>query len=530
MSKTHVYANNLEIACKASGGSSPCSFPDPCFSPPAPPAGWPVIPYPNTAYAKHATKTSKTVFICNKPVMLKDKSCFKKSTGNEPATGPKSLVTHTKKGKAFFRSWSMDVKIEGKNVCRHTDLMTHNHNPVMGNTGAWQFLSKDTKQACKDEKEKIDDECEISNRDQKRFVDRQKGRNRRRKNNRGKSNHDLRPKTWKDNHCRNLLVKPRPDLLKKQLKDFEADAKEMYHDLAGEAWDVAKNRAAEQAGDTGERMAVKWVAGLGCTVFTPAGTAACEAAVTVWNVLDGVYSVIAGAVRMSRAAMDVQEMMRILSSIPDQLTEVQEAIGDDKKRKALRKKLINEAAQAASDDPCVKARKCMLVPYKGDTYTTDKHLLTVKTGKHTLKEIPKGKGTNFMTKIGMGTSSGCCPGQTGHHVIPDSWAKKAGCTKYSEGQAPVVCVEGVSQNDGTHGEIHTKLNELLAEAMRDSPSIYNDPNEIMKMAAQSHAETFTHCSQNCIQKQLEEYYQGCKKFNAEPIPMKNNGTSSNEID
>ncbi len=275
MSKTHVYANNLEIACKASDGKSPCSFPDPCFSPPAPPAGWPVIPYANTAHAKHATKISKTVFIGNKPVILKDKSYIKKSTGNEPATGPKGLVTHTKKGKAYFRSWSMDVKIEGYNVCRHTDLMTHNHNPISGNTGAWHFLSAATKDDCKKEKEAIDKACDVSKHDQKRFVDRQKGRNRRRNRNRGKSDHALRLKTWKDNHCRHLLFQPRPDLLQKRLKKFEADAKDMYHDLAGEAWDVAKDRATEQAKNTGQRMGAKWVAGLGCTVFSPAGTAAC---------------------------------------------------------------------------------------------------------------------------------------------------------------------------------------------------------------------------------------------------------------
>ncbi|MDR0702910.1 MAG: DUF4150 domain-containing protein [Azoarcus sp.] len=30
-------------------------------------------------------------------------------------------------GKAYFTNWSPDVKIEGLNVCRHVDPMTHNH-------------------------------------------------------------------------------------------------------------------------------------------------------------------------------------------------------------------------------------------------------------------------------------------------------------------------------------------------------------------------------------------------------------------
>ncbi|VAW79003.1 hypothetical protein MNBD_GAMMA12-343 [hydrothermal vent metagenome] len=41
---------------------------------------------------------------------------FKTSTGDEPAAGPKGLITGVKKGKTYFTSWSMNVKIEGKNV------------------------------------------------------------------------------------------------------------------------------------------------------------------------------------------------------------------------------------------------------------------------------------------------------------------------------------------------------------------------------------------------------------------------------
>ena len=75
-----VYANGLAVAGKAKQGKSTACFPDPCFSPPAPSAGWIVIPYANTAYAKHTSNGSKTVFVEGKPVMLKDKSYFKTSS------------------------------------------------------------------------------------------------------------------------------------------------------------------------------------------------------------------------------------------------------------------------------------------------------------------------------------------------------------------------------------------------------------------------------------------------------------------
>jgi len=96
-----VFANGLEIACKAADGKSIASFPDPCFSPPPPSSGWILIPYANTAYAKDTSNASKTVFISGKPVMKKDVSFFKTSTGNEPAAGPKGKSTGVKKGKAY---------------------------------------------------------------------------------------------------------------------------------------------------------------------------------------------------------------------------------------------------------------------------------------------------------------------------------------------------------------------------------------------------------------------------------------------
>lgn len=125
-----VYANNMEISCKAADGKSIACFPDVCFTPPqtaATPTGVP-IPYPNTGMAKDTTKGSKTVKISGKEVMLKDKSYFKTSYGDEAGNAPKKgIITSKIKGKVYFTSWSMDVKFEGKSVVRHMDLTTHNH-------------------------------------------------------------------------------------------------------------------------------------------------------------------------------------------------------------------------------------------------------------------------------------------------------------------------------------------------------------------------------------------------------------------
>jgi len=127
--ETHVYANDNEICSKAADGKSAAAAPDVCWSPPAPPAGPVTLPYPNTSFAKDLANGSATVFICGTPIALKDVSYLATSTGNEPATESfqQGLATGVIKGKAYFTSWSSDVKVEGLNVCRHEDLMTHNH-------------------------------------------------------------------------------------------------------------------------------------------------------------------------------------------------------------------------------------------------------------------------------------------------------------------------------------------------------------------------------------------------------------------
>lgn len=132
-----VYANMMEISCKAAGGKTICAFPDVCFTPPQTPATPPgvPIPYPNTGMASDATEGSTTVQISGKEVMLKNKSCFSKSTGNEAGCAPKKgVVTSKNTGKVYFNMWSMDVKVEGENVVRHLDITTNNHGSMPGNS------------------------------------------------------------------------------------------------------------------------------------------------------------------------------------------------------------------------------------------------------------------------------------------------------------------------------------------------------------------------------------------------------------
>jgi hypothetical protein len=125
-----VFANRMEISSKSMDGKSICQFPDVCFTPPQTPGTPPgvPIPYPNTGMASDTTDGSSSVKIGGEQVMLKDKSAFSRSTGDEAGSAPKKGIINNKiKGKVFFVSWSMDVKIEGENVVRNLDMTTHNH-------------------------------------------------------------------------------------------------------------------------------------------------------------------------------------------------------------------------------------------------------------------------------------------------------------------------------------------------------------------------------------------------------------------
>lgn len=138
-----VFVNMREISCKSAAGKSICAFPDVCFTPPQTPATPPgvPIPYPNTGMASDTTSGSKKVKVSGKEVMLKDKSYFKQSVGDEAGSAPKKgLITSKNKGKVFFTVWSMDVKVEGENAVRALDLTTHNHSSQPPNTPPWPHV------------------------------------------------------------------------------------------------------------------------------------------------------------------------------------------------------------------------------------------------------------------------------------------------------------------------------------------------------------------------------------------------------
>ena len=117
-----VNVNNLTVVHASSSGMV-TGFPDVCKTPS--PAGPIPIPYPNIAQSSDTTQGSSTVKVDGNPIMLKE-SVFATSTGDEAGSAGGGVVSNTIKGKAEFVLYSFDVKVEGKNVPRLTDIMILN--------------------------------------------------------------------------------------------------------------------------------------------------------------------------------------------------------------------------------------------------------------------------------------------------------------------------------------------------------------------------------------------------------------------
>jgi hypothetical protein len=119
--------------------------------------------------ASDCTDGSSSVKISGKEVMLKNKSYFKRSMGDEAGCAPKKgVVTSKNMGKVYFIMWSMDVKVEGENVVRMMDMTTHNHASCPSNTPPQVYIDEVSVglanfDKCKDEKKAVDKACKAPN-------------------------------------------------------------------------------------------------------------------------------------------------------------------------------------------------------------------------------------------------------------------------------------------------------------------------------------------------------------------------------
>ncbi|QBE66539.1 PAAR-like domain-containing protein [Pseudoduganella lutea] len=511
--QTHVYANDQEIACKAAGsdGVSPQAFPDPCWSPPGPPAGPIVIPYPNTCFADSITNGTSTVFVCGKEVAIEDQSYFSTSTGNEPATRAfrKGVATGVITGKAYFTQWSFDVVFEGFGVPRNDDLVSHNHGSQPGNTPLFPYISRSffssfpckkeeaaIKRACAPESEHSESKKEIKSKSSLARLLRSKRRPD------GKKEH------WTKEHCDGLEMSVGKKVdAKKYIEDMKHAVSEIPKELKvldamkAELEDMVKHAAMRAGGKWALKAGAKQ---LGGSAVPLAG----NIAMGLWSIYDAGTS-IADVYEIRKVAAETLVKLDILRSRLPEINALRERFAnfDNLSAKEQEKELTKLAADAqdtlATLNDCVRARKCNLVPYTSET------------------QAPPNK--NIRTEPATGDKGGCCEGQTGHHLLPEK-SLEGTCPKYNHGTAPTVCVEGVSQNHGSHQRAHVALareHEALNRAGRVDANSTMSMSDAIDAGTRSHQRAFSlsRCSQKCIRTQLANYYNAICSTSARPIML-----------
>jgi hypothetical protein len=517
---THVYANGNEIASKSADGSSKHAFPDICHTPPATASPTPIkpfppgvpIPYPNSCHASDITNGSRTVFILGKEIALENHSYFSVSEGDDAATRKlaKGIISGAVKGRCFFQTWSPNVKVEGRAVTRHLDLVSHNHkNP--GNTGLFPYLSiAADRKPCEKTEARINKACAPKPDPNRPAPPKKKSWNPFSGTPEPEYNKD-----WRRDHC-DFLQFSAGRLNETNAKQFLEQAKAAREkiDAARDGLDtllseyggelLARGGAAlvEQAVWSKIRSGLYvgggaligagigvWAAGAGAIPGAAVGAKAggvLAIAHSAYNAYEAALLAMDGKALYDALSGELERMKGALNEL-DPLARYTKPDGtiDTERANTFLADLQDAMATA---NACTRARKCNLVPKRTQVDRTH-------------------PGVGNETAGGRG----CCPGQTGHHLLSDAMISHTGCANYDYDRAPTVCVEGYSQFFGSHRRAHSALATALEnkdKAQKIAPDGTLSLDDGIDAAVESHTLAFlaSGCDPQCTRAQLEAYY------------------------
>jgi hypothetical protein len=145
-----VFANGLEVSCKAQSNKVIAAFPYVAFTPPQTPATPPgvPIPYPTFGMDSDTDKGTSTVKIGGQTVNQKNVSYYAKCTGDEAGCAPKkNIITSKNTGKTYAHAWSNDVKADGEPVQRFSDIASNDHASPTGGGPPMPKVAKPAKKA-----------------------------------------------------------------------------------------------------------------------------------------------------------------------------------------------------------------------------------------------------------------------------------------------------------------------------------------------------------------------------------------------
>ena len=352
--------------------------------------------------------------------------------------------------------------------------------------------------------------CKIENNDE--FVEKQKKRHKKtqehneqekskpKKKRHLKTEYKIRNKTWKDESCKKLLI------------DYEGnpvDAINRVEKLTEKIWDDFFHYLKNKGIDVGGKKI-----GIFKCIYESGGNPI-SIVKCIWNFLP--VSNIPDAYEIIKKALALYGNVDVWSEVGKNLEEIEKyknctqkgmsAAECKEKLKEAKDRIFQEAVEG---NTCLKARRCLLQPYKPEV---DKEKALESTEKN--KMSPKDEVFKLNNK------SGCCPGQRAHHVVPqtkfdrkvtpkelenDDYNSDTTCDNYSKqmhDNAPTVCVEG-GHSSGTHGKMHEKTDK---QTRNDVDS--NEPHTLeqtLTQSAKAFKETFKNCDEACIKAQLDSYY------------------------
>ena len=127
-----IMANGLTICHKGSGGSAKNSTPDVCKTPTS---GGPVpIPYMIVSLSSDLVRGSTTVKADGGYSIANKGSAHSRCTGDEAGT-VKGVVSGTQLDESTWITYSPNVLVQGKNICRKTDKLHMNKKNCMSGVG-----------------------------------------------------------------------------------------------------------------------------------------------------------------------------------------------------------------------------------------------------------------------------------------------------------------------------------------------------------------------------------------------------------
>ena len=377
----------------------------------------------------------------------------------------------------------------------------------MGNTPNFPYLDSKTRKKCegrngiKGERERIEEQCKPESDDQKakRHLKRRGLVSRlQRKPNPGSTKPNA---GWIGSHCDFLMVKP--GSASDMVKEFESMPAQLAESLGMKALEAVEQKVVQALEDAVKKKLAKLALKQGfIRVFSFLGGPVVGVAVNVAMTADAINDVRRAVEEFPQMKKDVENAQRALESAKKQVADVRQALDHyrDPKTGLLKKDAIaSDMMEAvARTNDCITARRCQLVPYN-----------------------QTGSGPAMAGK-------GCCPGQTGHHLLPE--AMFAHCSNYGPTEhkrAPTMCVEGATNSLGSHGKAHRSMLAVLNEKYDSVPfGATMTKADAIRAGVESVRKVFPEakCSEECIRAQLENFY---KKLNCKP--KKESGISKNPI-